>query len=143
MELVLSIDNIGNMSKVNDVIHDCYFELRDIHFEEHQGVLSIKFNRILPGKRSVISRKWIFKKVKIPEFYYYLKIENVLNWQLAHQGASESWDYFNIMKFNKEENLIIVKCVIAAELKIWVSGLKLNMYNSGKIANEKIRLSIW
>ncbi len=140
MRNVLAITEDSEISAVNNVIHDCLFEKDKITFDSKSSLLEINFNYESQEQKRILKRILFLKKIGVPIYKYILRIANVENYHI-HEDTQKSPgtdDYFNVIVYDPQENMVKIKTIIAKGIDVKVSKLKLFIEDSCEKVGEKI-----
>jgi len=108
-----------------DYIHDEFFEVEDIKYDETKKILEIPYRRIFHNGPSRVIRNWIiFKTIEVDVLRCLLKIRNVERYEItdkAHIGAYS----FNDLKYDKESKQLIFECCEPCEIRVKISAINI------------------
>lgn len=133
---IYNSENIEELGNIIDIIHDCFFNLDEIHFDQTNQVLRIPFNKDVYEERELLSGI-ILKKVKIPVKKYFLEIHNVKDYLINDSEQVGDYDFETIL-YNPEFNTLTIQTNIPLTFKIVVKSLKLVISKGSNIIEEKV-----
>ncbi len=130
-----NINKPTQLDLIHDIIHDCWFSVSDINFDESESKLSIKFE----GKdieKQIIKKIFVFKKVELVSYESYLIINHVQNYSIKDTERVGKYD-FNILKFEDNKNEITIETGVPIEIKAIVNQFEIDVCETKNIASNK------
>jgi len=125
MKTVVQIENFAEIDKINDFIHDCYFEIENINFNEKLNILSVLFNKLDRNERELIKKGIIIKKYRTPEYQCSIKLWDVNKFSQRIKNDSEKWDLFNKISIRDEE--VILWGQISVDIILCINKLNIQI----------------
>ncbi len=142
MDIIKKITKPNELTHIIDLIHDCWFDIDEIVFDQQASVLSIQFERDLPEKIQTLWKILFLKKKTIPIAEYFLKIHHVQDYTIDDQNQIGKYD-FNKLEYIENEQTIIIDTGVPIGIEIKVSSFEVSVEKSGKILKEREFLSIF
>lgn len=133
------INTISEIGDILDLIHDEWFDINEINFENH--ILSIKFRKEKNDDIKVKRNYLLWKVVEIPILECYLKIYNVTDYIIKDNQRVDFYD-FNIIEYFENENKINIQTGIPLIFEINVYDFKVSVEEIG-ISNYKLKTRIF
>lgn len=128
--------------KIFDIIHDCWFDLNDITYNQDPSELIIKFEKEIVEKCISDSRKKCFLKMhKNPIVECFLEFHDVINYELMDDEKIGRYD-FNTLEFDDEKKVIRVLTGVPLDFLIEVNNFKITVEITDKVVRHKKHL-IW
>ena len=115
----IRINNVEQISKILDVIHDQWFDLNELKFKKEEGVVEIPFQRELEKKSKLQKHFLFFKKRLTPITLHVLRIYNAQNYSVVDSEKVGKYD-FNEIFYNLSQKKVIVKCGVPLVITIEV-----------------------
>ena len=125
-----------NIRDIVDLIHDCYFDLGKIVYEDEKQILKISIEKKDYGSREVQKKILLLKKYSLPIYEDVLEINNVEKYYIKDTEQIEHYDINNIEYFSKER-IIKIKTNIPLLFEIKVSSLKLKLLTNVRLVEKK------
>lgn len=121
----LTIKNPDEISRLLDYLHDEFFEIEDIKYDETKRILKIPYRRIFHNGPSRVIRNWIIgRTIEVDVLRCLLRIKNTEKYEItdeAHIGVYS----FNSLKYNKESKQLIFTCCEPCELRVNISEINI------------------
>lgn len=111
------------LDKIVDLIHDEWFDLDDVRFDEEAGVMEIPFRRIWhdrPGR--VLKNRLIYRVEEVDVLRCLLRFANVIRYEIHGQGQVGPHS-FNCLKHDEIHGLLILCVDPGCELTVEVDEI--------------------
>jgi len=107
---LVRVYEISELGRIREHIHDRYFELNRLSYNDKKKILRIPFES---EQRTLLKPKWyhlFFARWRVPVFEYILEIEHVLSYIINDHSKIETYT-FNEFRLNQSSNeLTITAC---------------------------------
>lgn len=137
----ITIVQPDEITKIVDVIHDCWFDIDTICYDKNSSELSIKFEKEIPEKRTSCGRKFFFKRSLVPIVESFLKIFFVKKYELKDDEQVGMYD-FNTIEYNKEKKIIRIVTGIPLGFYVDIDKFKIAVVITDKVIKSKQSFSI-
>jgi hypothetical protein len=121
----LSINNPKDLHAVNDLIHDCYFDIDEIAFHRSSSVLSFRFRRLVTkGKfwwRDIISTS----KMR-PAIEGFLRIHHVDSYSVDDTQKLGT-NSFNVLTYDPSARCVLVQGNVPMDIRIFVHQFEVSV----------------
>jgi len=141
MSQILKFSDPSNLPKLVDIIHDCWFEMEDVSFDEKSSILIIKFGKENLEKKEVVSKILFLKKNRVPTFECYMKIHHVNSYEIIDQEKVGKYD-FNEVKYDPSFGKIVMTTGIPLGFEVTVDKFEVSIEETDKMIEERISLSV-
>lgn len=130
----------SDLSRINEVIHDYWFDLDDVTFDEATSILEIRFPR--PSvKNAVPSSGWsLLRRVEVPYVESFLRIHHVQGWALEDTERIGSYD-FNELRFDEGKQRIQITTGVPLKLSAHVERFEVSVLVTDKVVKTEKRLA--
>lgn len=128
---VIRVEAPQQLKLIDERIHDRWFWISDIDFDEAAGTVVIAFEDALPEARRLIRRLGPFKQFAIPIVEVHLKINNVVAWRAEDSEGVDKVD-FNSLDFNAARKVLRVLTNIPSKCEAEISDLDVVLEPTGK-----------
>ncbi len=127
-------DSPRDLWRINDFIHDCWFDVEDIILDKATSILSVMY---LADLRDKASRKWwndFFDSSsrKRPRRECYLRIRNVEDYTIRDTQRVGCYD-FNVLKFDLQTSTIVFHTGIPIEISVQVRNFEISIEETDNI----------
>ena len=103
----IKINNINQIDQILDIIHDEYFNSKDIDYSKNDKVLTIPFRRIFhQGPRKTIKNYLIYKVQEVDVIRSILTIKNVSNFNVIDKEKIGDYSFNEIKVSNNRMDII-------------------------------------
>lgn len=129
--------NEENLNRINEFVHDWFFEIEDVDFDPSAGILLIPFVRGFweeEVKGTSIIDKLLFRS-KVPYFECCLKIQQVIEYQITDTEQIGGYDFCSI-EFDGLNTINIVTN-IPLSFKIIVNEFSITMLKENEMLGFK------
>ncbi|HSL82622.1 MAG TPA: hypothetical protein VLF66_07580, partial [Thermoanaerobaculia bacterium] len=111
------------LSRINELIHDHWFDLDDVTFDEATSTLEIRFSRPALEAGAPASGWALFRRVDVPYVASFLRIQHVRSWALEDTERIGSYD-FNELRFDEGKLRIKITTGVPLSLSADVERLE-------------------
>ncbi len=119
MAKFLRITHPSELDAVNDIIHDCYFDIADIVFDSSAASLSFKFRKLVTrGKHGW--KDFFSTSRMLPATECFLRFAGVESYQVNDTQKVGTYD-LNVLEYNPKEGCVKVLTGIPIEVKVQVT----------------------
>lgn len=136
MKKIITVNSIGDLPAITEVIHDCWFEKKDIVFNQELASVDILFEKEIFESKKVLKDYFFFKKAQFSVAEYVLKISNAENCQIEDKERVERYD-FNKIKYNSENRIISILTGIPIDIKVRVKTLSISIEDTERVIGTK------
>lgn len=112
-ELLLSVRNPNDLDKLTSFVHDAWFDIDSILFDEEHSIVEIPFVREVFELNKILSGV-VFKKMRLPTFRHVLRINHVEEYRIEDTEKIGSYDMIDV---EFDSTLRCVKIVTGVPLK--------------------------
>lgn len=140
MGVEIRITNRPELGRINEVIHDHWFDLDDVAFDEATSTLQIQFSRPRLEAGKAASGWSLLRRVEVPYVESFLRIHHVRNWTLNDTQQVGSYD-FNELRFDEAKQRIRVATAIPLELYADIEAFEVSVAVTDKVVMTKKRLA--
>ena len=134
------INDGSQLKRVNEVIHDYWFDLDEVVFDKETSTLQIRFTRprLEPSpKRSGLA---LLHKVDVPYVEAFLRIHHVLRWTAEDSERIGSYD-FNELLFDEARKRIRVSTGVPLVLFADVEEFELSVLVTDTVVKTQKRFA--
>jgi hypothetical protein len=130
------VNDPDRIEDIDDVIHDCFFDVDGISFEPATSVLSIRFRREALDKSRVLKRGWLLKKWEIPVAECLLKFNHVESYKIED---TEQVGRYNLMdlEYDPQRRRILVNTGVPIHIEIFVAKFEIEVEETDKIVEVR------
>jgi hypothetical protein len=121
----LKINNPKELRAVNDLIHDCYFDVDDIEFEASTSVLSFRFRRVVTQGKNWW-KDFISNSKMSPAIECFLKIHHVESYSIKDTQKIGAYD-FNVLVYDSSTSCIGVRTGVPIDIKMFVRDFEISV----------------
>jgi hypothetical protein len=125
MATQLSINDPADLHAINDLIHDCYFDIEEIAFDRSSSVLSFRFRRLITkGKlwwRDIISAS----KMR-PATEGFLRIHHVDSYSVDDTQKLGT-NSFNVLTYDLSAKRVLVQGNVPMNITIFVHQFEISV----------------
>ncbi len=138
----VSITKGSDLTRINEVIHDYWFDLDDVTFNEAVAILEIRFSR--PSVEAhTPARGWsLLRRIEIPYVESFLRIHHVQRWALEDTQRIGSYD-FNELRFDVTNHRIQVTTGVPLYLSANVERLEVSVLVTDNVVKTEKRLAFF
>ena len=135
----MKIINPVNLDKINDVLHDCYFDVEAIKIENNVFEVPVFQNK---AESLIKKRFFIFKQFEIQSYTSILKIYNVNSYRIVD---TEKIGYycFNKLIFNPVKKNFSILADVPISINVNVKLFEVSLTSSKDNIQCKRRWYIW
>lgn len=138
-----TVTDSNDLEKLLDFIHDEHFSIEDIVFDSSTKILTIPFVRCFHGiDEKIVKNFLIFLVREVPVMRCSLLIMNVEDYTIIDKEGVVT-NYFNTIKFDENENTLIIDTCIPTKFEIKVSSLKIQYIKHGFRGKARINFGIF
>jgi len=141
MANTISIKRPDETVKVIDAIHDCWFDIDNINYNQNFAELTIKFYKEIYDKRSLRKLKFFLKKSQIPIVECFLRIHHVRDYELKDEEQVGRYD-FNSLEYDNENKILRILTGIPLGLQISVDEFEISVEITDNIISQKESFTI-
>jgi len=127
----------GKLGLITGLVHDCYFDVDKIEFDEIKGELRIPFDYGADKEARVLRRIWFLSKAETPFLEALLTIHKVKNWALNDTEGIGSYD-FNELTFDEKSQTVTVKSNVPLGLSAEVENLQVSVSISDSVVDRQV-----
>lgn len=115
--------NPQGLHAIGERLHDEYFRLHEIGYDEKAGLLKIPFQRIFhDGPRRVVKNRILYRVEEVDIRRGIVRFGEVITYEARDRACTGSYS-FNRFQYEADRERIIVYCVPYLELLIQVNRL--------------------
>ncbi len=140
MNKTTSIKRPDEIVKVVDAIHDCWFDIDRIHYDQNTSELIINFEKEISEKRILSGRKFFLKKSQVPIVECFLKIHHVRDYELKDE-EEVGWYDFNTIEYDNENKVLRILTGIPLGFQININEFAITVEITGNIIRQEFRNS--
>lgn len=130
----------SDLSRINQVIHDHWFDLDDVTFNEASSTLELRFTRP-PAEAEAQASVWsLLRRVEVPYVESFLRIHHVRRWALEDTERIGSYD-FNELRFDEGKQRIQITTGVPLNLSADVERLEVSVLVTDKVVKTEKRLA--
>jgi hypothetical protein len=127
----------GELERVNDLIHDRWFWLEDIIFDETASQLVVRFSRPSGGSSTQPLTREAPQQANTE---WHLIIESVQEWSVRETEGIGEYD-FNVLDYSESTRTITVSTGVPLEFRVQVLGLSVRVSDTGRnVRGERTRI---
>lgn len=131
-----------DLSRINEVIHDYWFDLDDVTFDDATSMLEIRFSRPSVKNDAPASGWSLLRRVKVPYVESFLRIHQVRGWALEDTERIGSYD-FNELRFDEGKQQIQITTGVPLGLHADVEGLEVSVVLTDTVVKTEKRLAFF
>jgi len=140
MGLEIRITDCTDLGRINEVIHDHWFDLDDVTLNEATSILQIEFLRP-PLEAGGATSGWsLLRRVEVPYVASFLRVHRVRSWALKDTQRVGTYD-FNELRFDQAKQRIQVTTGIPLELYADVEAFEVSVAVTENVVKTKKRLA--
>lgn len=132
----------SDLSRINEVIHDYWFDLDDITFDDATSTLEIRFSRPSSKTDAAASGWSLLRRVEVPYVESFLRLHHVWRWALEDTQRIGSYD-FNVLRFDEGKQRIEVTTGVPLDLSADVERLEVSVLVTDKVVKTEKRLAFF
>jgi hypothetical protein len=121
----LSITNPKDLHAVNDLIHDCYFDIDGIAFDRSLSVLSFRFRRFV-AKGEFWWRAVTPTSKMRPAIEGLLRVHHVDNYSV-HDIQKLGTNSFNVLTYEPSARSVLVQGNVPMDIRIFVHEFEVSV----------------
>lgn len=142
MGVEVRITRGSELRRINEIIHDYWFDLDDVTFDEATSMLEIRFSRPSVRTDSPASRWWLLRRVEVPYVESFLRIHHVRSWALQDTERIGSYD-FNELRFDEGKQRIQITTGVPLSLAVDVARLEVSVLVTDHVVRTERRLAFF
>lgn len=135
----IRVTDASQLDRVNEIVHDHWFSLEDIGFDETTSKLRIRFSRPQLHPDRKVTGRALLGKVDIPYVECFLRIEHVRSWHLEDTQHIGRYD-FNVVSFDEAMQRVRVTTGVPLILHADVEALDVSVVVSDVVVKTEKRL---
>jgi hypothetical protein len=113
----------GQLDMLNGLIHDEFFELKDVSFSREGGMITIPYRRVFHGHPGRQIRNWVlWKTYEVDVIRSLLAISNVVDYSVEDSSRLGTYSFCGV---SYDDAVVVVDCCQALEMRIIVTGLRI------------------
>jgi hypothetical protein len=128
----------SELSKINQLIHDYWFDIEDVSFDAQAGVVTLPFTRPEQDKDREVGKARLLQKVEVPYYLFLLRIYHVKQWHVEDRERVGLYD-FNEVIYELPSGLVRITTGIPIHLVAEVEELELSVEKTDKVVSTKVR----
>jgi hypothetical protein len=132
----------SDLSRINEVIHDYWFDLDDVTFDEAASMLVIRFSRPLVKTDAPASGWSLLRRVEVPYVESFLRLHHVRGWALEDTERIGSYD-FNELRFDEGKQRIQITTGVPLNLSADVERLEVSVLVTDNVVKTEKRLAFF
>lgn len=141
MRAALRATTEAALKKVTDLIHDHWFCVDDVVFDERRRVLSIKFQRASLEGEVVAKYLLLLRRRRFPVTEWYLRLGRVNGYRLEDSQAIQRYD-FNEVKYDRERRIVTILTGIPMVFELTVEELDLTLEETDVTVGWETKLTL-
>ncbi|MGE5557482.1 MAG: hypothetical protein ACM3WV_02600 [Bacillota bacterium] len=130
----ITIYKSDNLNQINDLIHDCFFDIDRITVDNNTFILY--FTRYLESRKKPINSWFLFKQYETPGLECILEIHEVKSYSIKDTQKVQFND-LNELAFDQATNMILIRTEIPLSIEIEVLSLKISVVITDKVISSK------
>lgn len=139
MAMVKTMENIiiykaDEISQINDLLHDCWFDINKINTGDN--TFKLYFTKYLETRNRLLKNYFLFKQFEIPGVECVLEIYEVKSYEITDTEKVQFYD-LNELAFDQGKNMILIRTGIPLSIKVEVSSLKISVRITDKVISNK------
>lgn len=134
------VEDEARLGEIVDVIHDCWFDLRDVVFDASRAELRIRFRRAMPERRRVVGGFLCFKKVSTPVVECLLRACHVTRYVINDMARVGRYD-FDTVRYDEGRKRLLITTSVPLRIEIEVTALKVVVDISDVVLEERTSLA--
>jgi hypothetical protein len=121
------------LKKLEEFVHEEYFDVDDINYDSDARVLEIPFMRCHHGINvRKVKERILWRVHEVPILRCGIKFSNVLDYELVDTNGQQTYDVWDLKySYNEFKSTIEVLTNVSLDLKIQVSKLQAEYYELG------------
>jgi len=114
--------NAGDLSLINEIIHDYWFKVDEIVSDPKENTLTLRFTRPRFDRERAGS---LFSALRSgePQVESFLRVHDVLGWQIDDRERIDSYD-FNEVKYDSGTSMLYITTGVPIAIGVEVARLK-------------------
>ncbi len=139
---IVSVSDPNLLDKINNVVHDCFFDVDDISFDSGRRVLSIEFKREALERSKLLRTRGPLKTWQIPIIQCMLKFFHVASYEINDTEGVGTYDLKEVT-FESQSSRIVVKTGIPIQIEVQVSSFEIEIEETDKTVGSKSLNSVF
>ena len=125
-QVILTVTRAAELKRLDDWIHDEFFELNEVNYDSKSSTLSIPFEREVLEEGQIIKRLFFLRKTRTPKRVFVLNIRNVTSYEIEDTEQIGNYDFESI-DFNENSSQIVIKTNIPLIFRVTVRRLEIEL----------------
>lgn len=142
MEAEVRITKGSDLSRINGIIHDNWFDLDDVTFDDTTSMLEIRFSHPVTKTEAPPSGWRLLRRVEVPYVESFLRIHHVRKWALKDTERVGSYD-FNELRFDERKQRIQITTGVPLNLSADVERLEVSVLVTEHVMKTEKRLAFF
>ena len=134
--------NGSNIDDIQEIIHDCWFDLDRILFNEEIRALTIFFQKPLTEERILVKNFFLIRKYAITVHEMELIINYVKDYEIIDTEKIGSYD-FNVIKYDSVNNVLRILTGVPLKFTIFISKCDIKIFKTKKDAENIFKWSVF
>lgn len=134
------ITDRAELNRINELIHDYWFDLEDVTFDEATSAVQIRFLRPRLGPAEKSSGWSLFRRVDVDYVGSFLRIAQVRSWALEDTERIGSYD-FNELRYDQAAHRIQIATGIPLGFHVDVEALDVSVLVTDTVVKTEKRLA--
>lgn len=129
------------LKTVNQLIHDFWFNVGDIHHDTEARTLAVRFAKPSAHKAETVGRVLFLRRVRVPVTEWCLEIRNVDHYTIEESENVKRYD-FNRVNFREKDRLVVIETGVPLKFLINVSDIDIVVYDTEKVIDEHVHTTL-
>lgn len=125
MKETVHVRDPAEISRVTEIIHDCWFNTSNIHFDSENAILIVPFEYRDPRTREADGRRFLRRK-KPHTFVALLKIYRAQTFTIQDRAEIERYDFDELL-YDPELGIVRITSGFPFEISIAVSQFEVSV----------------
>lgn len=132
----------ADLDVITDVIHDCWFDLETITFDESNSLLEIPFQRERPELGELSQKRRLVPRLRIPVTKALLRIYAVEKYDVKDTARVGKYD-FNRLLYSADNHTIQILTGVPLEFVIRISRLRVEVVQTDTVVEYVERAKLF
>lgn len=133
----LNVQNDEELKTVNSIIHDCWFHLSELTYNQDGGIVTLPFQKPTFQRKSLSWSVLFLKGWAVPIIEWVATIKSVVQCTVEDQARIDKYDIASI-RYNPRQNIISICSGFPLTISLVVHHLDIEIAESDKMfGNEK------
>lgn len=138
----ISINDPKQLPRIDDLIHDFWFDVSNIKFDANTSILSVEFEREVKDKSTVVQKTWFVTKLEVPLVQCFLNFHHVESYKINDTERVGRYD-FTSLEYNPDLRSISINTGTPIGIEIKVRDFEVSVVETSQSKGVKIVKSIF